>query len=484
VNGPVRKVAIACMVLFAALLVNANWLQVGKASDLKRKPQNSTRQITAKLDRERGAIVADKFSIAVSKPSNDAYKYQRSYPYNSLYAPITGYFTLFSASGLELADNDFLTGSDNRLFVSRLSDLVTGRKQRGGAVVTTIKPEAQFAAAQALGGRRGGVVAIDPRNGEILAMVTSPSYDPNPLASHDTKTATNAFNLLNADPAQPLLNRAAQQTYPPGSTFKVITAAAALSNGRTPDSRVASPNQLPLPKSTRSVGNFGGETCGDGRTSTLIDALTISCNTAFAQLGIDLGEDKLRSQAEAFGLNSTVPDFPLRQAKSVFPSPLDGAQTALSAIGQYDVRVTPLQMAMVAAAVGNHGQMMEPHIVKQLLGPDLKSISRTNPKVLGQPVTADVAAQLTTMMESVVERGTGTAAQIPGVNVAGKTGTAQHAEGKPPHAWFIGFAPAENPTVAVAVVVEDGGGELQATGGAVAAPIAQKVMTSVLGTGK
>jgi peptidoglycan glycosyltransferase len=311
-------------------------------------------------------------------------------------------------------------------------------------------------------------------------MVTSPSYDPNPLASHNETTATDAYRKLSTDPVQPLLNRAMQQTYPPGSTFKVITAAAGLSSGRVgPESRIPSPNELRLPQSTAVLPNFGGETCGDGQTSTLIEALTISCNTAFAQLGMDHGGDALRAQAEAFGFGSTVDDLGLPQATSVFPGKLDAAQTAQSAIGQYDVRVTPLQMAEVVAAIGNGGRLMRPYIVSELRGPDLKRISTTEPEELGRPVTSEVAAALTTMMESVVQSGTGRKAQIDNVAVAGKTGTAEHGEGTAPHAWFVGFAPASAPKVAVAVIVEDGGGEL-GTGGAVAAPVAKTVMQAAL----
>lgn len=481
-NGPVRKVAIACMVLFAALMINANWIQVGDASNLKSKPTNG-RQITERLERQRGAIVAGGKTIADSVPVNDQYKYQRRYSAGSLYANVTGYYALVNETGLEKAEDNFLSGSDSRLFVSRLSDLVTGRKQRGGTVVTTLVPELQQLAANELGARKGAVVAVNPQTGAILAMVTSPSYDPNFLASHDS-TKVDAFDrMINADPNKPLLNRAAQETYPPGSTFKLITAAAALSSGRyTPDSMIKSPTVLQLPDSDKPLTNFANETCGDGQQTSLKDALRISCNTAFGQLGMDVGADALAAQAEKFGFNNTIGGFPLIQAKSVFPLGLerDKAHTAQSAIGQFDVRATPLQMAEVAAAIGNNGTLMKPYLVDRYVGPDLKTISKTSPEKLSEPISSDVAAQLNQMMQLVVTNGTGTAAQIQGVDVAGKTGTAQHGDNVAPHAWFTGFAPAENPKVAVAVVVEDGGGELQATGGAVAAPIAQAVMAKAL----
>lgn len=478
-NRPIRKVTVACIVLFAALLINANWLQVGQVHRLKEEPTNA-RQITDRLDRERGPLVAGEVALASSSKVDDQYKYQRQYADGPLYAQITGYYTLFTATGLERSQDVFLAGDDDRLLASRVSDLFTGETRRGGAVVTTIDPKIQKAASDALGGRKGAVVALDPTTGAILAMVSAPTFDPNPLASHDETAATGAYDTLSTDPNQPLLNRAAQQTYPPGSTFKIVTAAAALSTGRwTPDSVVPAPDRLPLPQSTVSLPNFGGERCGDGQTDTLIHALTISCNTAFGQLGIDVGADTLRRQAEAFGLNSTISGFELPQARSVFPATLDAAQTAQSAIGQYDVRVTPLQMAQIAGTIANGGRMMKPYLVSELRGPDLKRISLTEPKELGQPISSQVAAELTTMMESVVTSGTGTKARISGVSVAGKTGTAEHGDNEPPHAWFVGFAPAQNPKIAVAVVVEDGGGEI-GTGGSIAAPVAQKVMQTAL----
>ncbi|MCK9893196.1 penicillin-binding protein 2 [Frankia sp. AgB32] len=477
-NRPARKVAVACLVLFAALLVNANWLQVGQAGSLKNQPTNG-RQITERLERQRGPVLAGDVEIARSVPSNDQYKFLRQYPAGKLYANISGYYTLFTAAGLERSQDVLLSGDDDRLLASRVTELFTGKERRGGTVVTTIKPAVQQVAAEALGDRKGAVVALDPSTGAVLAMVTSPSYDPTPLASHTEKTATDAYSVLSGDKAQPLLNRATQQTYPPGSTFKLITAAAALAAGRKPDDRIAAPNSLALPQSTARLPNFDNETCGDGETDTLIHALTISCNTAFGQLGIDLGGDALRQQAQAFGFDSTFPGFPLQQARSVFPATLDGAQTAQSAIGQYNVRVTPLQMAAVAAAIANGGTEMKPYLVSELRGPDGKTISRTSPKGLGKPISGDIAGELTTMMESVVTSGTGRKAQIDGVSVAGKTGTAEHGTGEPPHAWFVGFAPSDNPKVAVAVIVEDGGGEV-GTGGAIAAPVAKQVMQAAL----
>jgi penicillin-binding protein A len=482
-NKPIRRVAIACMLLFAALLVNANVVQFADAKNLRDKPGN-TRNLYAQYDRKRGDIVISTGTpIASSKPTNDTLKYLRTYANGPLYAPVTGYYSIiYGPSDIEAEENSILAGTDDRLFVRQLSNLITGRTPQGGSVVLTIDPVLQEAAYKGLAGRKGAVVAVDPSTGAILAMVTSPSYDPNKLSSHDNDEVTQAWKSLqpNADPADPMLDRALNQTYPPGSTFKLITAAAALSSGQyTPQSVIPAPTTLPYPNSTKSLTNYDGESCGNGKTTTLIDALTISCNTAFGDLGQTLGDDALQKQAEEFGFDSTF-SVPMKSAQSVFPSNLDASQTIQSAIGQYDVRATPLQMAMVAATIANGGTLMKPYLVKQLVGPDLAVIDTTKPTPIRQAISSAVAAELTTMMESVVDKGTGTTVRIPGVEIAGKTGTAENAPGKPPHAWFVAFAPAAQPTIAVAVLVENGGGINDATGATVAGPIAKAVIQAQL----
>jgi peptidoglycan glycosyltransferase len=307
-------------------------------------------------------------------------------------------------------------------------------------------------------------------------MVSTPSYDPTPLTTHNPRQIQRTWNQLKDSPEAPLLNRAISQTYPPGSTFKVITTAAALSSGRfTPNSQLAAPDQLTLPETTHKLRNFQGEQCGSGGRISLSDALRISCNTAYGGLGLRLGPDRLREQAEKFGFGEHL-DIPLPVAPSVFPGDIPPPQVAFSAIGQYSDAVTPLQMAMVAAGIANRGVVMEPYLVDQTLAPDLSVLSTTHPHELGRAVSPRVASELTQMMQRVVESGTGTAARIPGIAVAGKTGTAENVPGKPTHAWFISFAPADHPRVAVAVIVENGG-----VGGVAAAPIARQVMQAVLG---
>ncbi|MFL6239009.1 MAG: peptidoglycan D,D-transpeptidase FtsI family protein [Actinomycetes bacterium] len=482
-NAPLRRVAIACLVMFGALLLNANWLQVVHAKALHNKTGN-TRVLLSELRHQRGLIVAGNITVARSVPINDKYKYKRVYPNGPEYAPITGYFSILpSITGTEQAENSILSGDDDRLFVRRISDLLTGRTARGGTVVLTVNPKAQDAAYKGLGSKTGAVVAIDPRNGAILALASTPSYDPNQFASHNPQDITRTASRLADDPHEPLLDRAIAQTYPPGSTFKVITSAAALASGKyQPTTVIPAPHQLKLPLSTKKLSNFGNETCSGSGHMTLQDALRISCNTAFGALGMRLGADALGRQAAKFGFGMS-PGIPLPTVPSVFPDNLNLPQTAQSAIGQFDVRVTPLQMALVAAGIANHGVIFKPNLVKEVQNPDLSVLDQAQPEVFARPLTAPVTDQLTSMMVRVVQSGTGTNAQIPGVTVAGKTGTAQHGTGQqPPDAWFIAFAPVQDPVVAVAVLVENGGDQdLGATGGKVAAPIARAVMEAVLG---
>ncbi|MDX6218294.1 MAG: penicillin-binding protein [Frankiales bacterium] len=484
-NRPLRRVGLACLVLFGLLLLQVNWIQVVKAKDYRNDPRNR-RVLLRTYDRERGPIVVgsgkNRLAVAKSMVTKDALKYLRVYPGKEAYAPVTGFASfVYGYTGIERQENSVLSGDDERLLVRRLSDYITGRQVKGGTVELTLQDKAQQAAYHGLAGKRGAVVALDPRTGAILAEATSPSYDPAVVSSHDAKGIRAAYQQLLGLTTDPMTNRAVQRTYPPGSTFKVITSAAALAHGYSPSSRIPSPPVLNLPGTTANLGNFGGEHCGDDKTDTLLDSLVISCNTAFGGLGMKLGQDVVRQQAEAFGFGDSSLDLPQPVAGSVFPTNLTQAQTAQSSIGQYDVRVTPLQMALVAAGIGNRGDVMRPYLVKDVLAPDLSTLGKADVKLYRHAVSSSVAAQLTAMMVAVVARGTGTAAQIGGVTVAGKTGTAQHGPGAAPHAWFIGFAPAVNPVVAVAVVVEDGGSlGSDATGGKVAAPIAKAVMEAVL----
>jgi peptidoglycan glycosyltransferase len=484
-NRQLRHVAIAALVMFAALLINSNYVQVIDASSLRANPHN-VRVLYGEYSNKRGPIEVAGKDVARSVATDDALKYLRTYPGGAAYAPVTGYYSLVvGASGIEQAEDPVLAGTDNRLFIKRLSDEITGRTPQGGSVELTLNPKAQQAAFKGLHGVRGAVVALNPTTGAILALATSPSYDPSTLSTHNSQQINRAYHRLLHTTGDPLIDRAISETYPPGSLFKIVTASAAFTSGKfTPSSVVKSPTALKLPLTTTYLHNFGGESCGNGQTDTISDAFRISCNTAFAGLGLKVGIHALAAQARAFGVGSSL-SVPLPVAPSQISADANAPNTALSAIGQYDDALTPLQAALIGAAIANKGVEMKPYLVAQTEAPDASVLTQTKPQVLRRAVSPQVAAQVTSMMELVVQSGTGVAARIPGITVAGKTGTAQHgtaSEHLAPDAWFVSFAPAQHPTVAVAVLVEDGGSlGSDATGGAVSAPIARSVMCAVLG---
>jgi peptidoglycan glycosyltransferase len=476
VNAPLRRVAISVLVLFTLLIINVNYIQVVRSDELRTDPSN-TRVLAEEYDRERGSIVVGGAEIAKSVATHDQLTYLRQYPKGELYAGVTGYYSLvFGNTQMERAENDVLAGSDPRLFVRRLADLFTGRDPAGGDVVLTLDPAVQETAMAGLQGVTGAVVALDPKTGAVLGLASTPTYDPNKLSSHDPKAIRAYWNQLNGQSPDSRLNRAIGDNFPPGSVFKVIVSAAALSNGYTPQTVIPAPDLLTLPNTRTTLENFNGSRCSSTQQQPLIQALTISCNTAFAQLGMKLGEDKIRSMAEAFGMDDKSMQIPLEVAPSGVGSIESAAALGQSSIGQRDVRMTPLQAAMVAAAVADDGRLMKPYLVDKVRAPDLSVIDQTDPEEFSRPISEQVAGQLTEMMKSVVANGTGKAAQIEGVAVAGKTGTAQVAEGVPDHTWFIGFAPADDPKIAVAVFVANGGG----TGGEKSAPIARQVIESYL----
>jgi penicillin-binding protein A len=480
VNTPLRKLSVAVLLMFGLLLLNANYLQVVKADSLHNNSHNP-RLILEEYSRKRGPILVSGTQVAHSIETNDRLKYERRYNDGPLYAPATGFYSLvYGATAIESEENPVLAGTDDSLFVRRVVDLVTGQPPEGGSVELTLDPKAQRAAYRGLAGRRGAVAAIDPSTGAILALATSPSYDPNLLSSHNPSRVRTNYHRLLRDPDQPMLDRPLRQTYAPGSTFKLVTASAALSSGKyTPNTRVYNGASLDLPQTTHDLPNENGGLCTSG-VATLKVALANSCNAAFGKIGLDLGDDAIRSQAERYGFGQSV-SIPMASAISRFPDNPDAPQTALSAIGQFDVSATPLQMCMVASAIANRGVLMRPYLVDTIRAPDLSVIDRTNPKSMGEAVSPSVASDMTDMMVYVVEHGTGTNGQIPGVTVAGKTGTAQQGGGRRPHAWFVSFAPAQNPKVAVAVIVENGGNASEISGNQIAAPIANAVMRAVLG---
>lgn len=486
-NTSLRRISLMVMAFTVLILINATVTQVFRADALRSDPRNQ-RVLLDEYSRQRGQITAGGQLLAYSLSTNGRYRFLRVYPEPLIYAPVTGFYSLrFSSNGLERAEDLILNGSDERLFGRRLADFFTGRDPRGGNVQTTLVPRVQQAAWTALqqgcdGPCKGSVVALEPATGKILAMVSAPSYDPNLLATHDTEAQGLAWQQLRDDPGSPLTNRAIAERYPPGSTFKVITTAAALQAGITENEPLTAAGSIPLPNSTATLENYGGTPCGTGPTAPLREAFERSCNTAFVELGMRIGADALRSTADAFGFDNPPAAIPLQVAESTVGPMADAAAVGMSSMGQKDVAVTPLQNAMVAAGIANAGVVMQPYLVDRLEGPDLSNISATAPQEQRRAVSAQVAAKLTNLMVAA-EQFTQQKGAIPGVQIASKTGTAEHGtdpRATPPHAWYIAFAPAQNPKVAVAVLVENGGDRLSATGGALAAPIGRAAIAAAL----
>ena len=480
-NRSIRGFGIVMMLLFAALVAQLTNLQVVQAHKFDSDPRN-TRQEVADFSRPRGVIqTADGVILAESVPSKDQYKYQRVYPQKFTYAFLTGYLSFrYGSEGVEASYGNELAGRNLPVHASDITKLLT-TQPRTANVTLTVNSAMQQAAFNALGQRVGAVVAIDPRDGSVIALVSQPTYDPNELASHSSGAEQQAFTGLNADPGRPLLPRVYRESYAPGSTFKVVTASAVYD--RQP-SLATKPypvlNALPLPQTGNLLHNFGGESCG----GMLPELLRISCDTGFGQVGLDLGAANLSAEANAFGFNKAPPlDLP-GVFSSTFPASDFFTQQlpllAFSAIGQDDVSATPLQMALVASAIANHGVIMTPHVMKQIRDSDGNVVSTYTPKPWLTATSPDTAAQLTTLMESVVTGGTGTAVAIPGVKVAAKTGTAEVTPTLT-NAWMIAFAPADNPTIAVAAVLPGltGVGN-ETTGGVVAAPIVRAVIEAWL----
>jgi penicillin-binding protein A len=488
VNTPVRRVALAVMAMILLLMGNLTYVQVVQAGEYRSDPRNQ-RVLLAEYSRKRGQISAERQILASSVETDDRLRYLRQYADGPVYAPVTGYYSItYSSSGVERAEDSVLNGSDDRLFGRRLSDLITGRDPSGGNVVLTIDPNVQQAAYDQLArrGYTGAVVALRPQTGEILAMASTPSFDPNPLASHNTEEQMAAWERYNnADPPV-LTNRAISQAYPPGSTFKLIDTAAALSSGRyTPDSQLTAASSITLQGTNTDLQNFNGNACGTSATASLRDALQRSCNTAFAQLAQELGEQAIRSQAEAFGIGTPNLQVPMTVATSTLGDIPDVAALQQSSIGQRDVALTPLQNAMIVAAIANGGRVMKPYLVKEIQSQELTTISTTEPESINRAIDPRVASTLTELMVNNENSYQGTG-KITGVQIAAKTGTAEHGSDPsrtPPHVWYVAFAPADNPQVAVAVVVENGGdrSNLAATGGAIAAPIGRAVIGAALG---
>ncbi|MEU5721061.1 penicillin-binding transpeptidase domain-containing protein [Micromonospora sp. NPDC047738] len=497
-NAPLRRVGVVVMILFGLLFANLNWIQAYKADEYRNSDYNGRVQV-AEYERKRGNIEVGGTAYALSKETGGKLKFQRSYPDGEMYAHVLGYKPVnLGDIGIEQVENDFLAGTSDQLIGDRVKDMFTGNKTGGGNVLLTLSKGAQATAFKQLqnnrvGATRGAAIAIDPRTGAVQALVSMPSFDPNPLVSHDTEAAQTAYNKLNKDPDRPLANRALSETLPPGSTFKIVMAAAALESGIGPQTEIPAGSTYTPPTSGSPIKNAATTICPGptGTPVTLKDAVTFSCNTGFAQLGVKLGADKVKEKARQFGFEQddlTVGQLnegglPVAASRTGDMQNPDGgtdpAALAQSSIGQNNVRMTPLQGALIAASVANGGSQMRPYLVKQLLAPDrTTSYYTAKPRELRRPVSGQVAADLQDMMVSVVKKGTGENAAIKGYTVGGKTGTAQSGPDTPDHGWFIGFALDKNGTPISAVCVEL---ERAGKGGsAEAARIAGRIMEAAI----
>ena len=480
-NAQIRKIFVVVLIMFAMLGLAVTNTQFISAPSLNADPRNVRTNLHA-AEIDRGPIIVEKTAIASSELDDDNH-YTRVYDQGSLYVSATGYFSSvgYGSTGIEATQENVLDGQSQTLLGQRLRNLLTGEKRQGGGVELTLRASMQEAAAAALGDRKGAVVALDAKTGAILALYSSPSFDPNALASRDAGEVQDAYATLDADPKNPMLNRTISERYAPGSTFKVLTAIALIENGiANPDTRMDSPVSTTLPGTNTEVSNIESSTCGDGKP-TLTEAFARSCNTTFVLASEKLTTQQLTDVTKRFGFGHEQ-EIPLTVIPSVFPSDADSAQLAMSSIGQYTVQATPMQMAQVAQTIANGGQMMSPYLIKQIVDADNQTIRKTKATEAGRPISADTASKVTGMMQAVVSQpyGSGTPMALPNVSVAAKTGTAETGEGDRANAWAIGFAPADNPQIAFAVIVE--GDETNPTphGGDVAGPVAKAVLEAGL----
>ncbi|MFE7125297.1 peptidoglycan D,D-transpeptidase FtsI family protein [Streptomyces sp. NPDC057617] len=491
-NRPLRHIAVFCGLLMLALLIRANWLQYVKAEELANDDKNRRVQIK-QFAVPRGDIVVGGASVTGSAEVDGAeFKFKRTYKNGPMYAPVTGYASqTMGMSLLEKTYDSVLSGQDDRLAFQRFSDIITGKERRGGDVITTIDPKAQEAGYKGLTdlGARGSVVALDPRTGKVLALVSTPSYDPGSFAGNTFKEG-DTFQALDDNKGKPLANRALREIFPPGSTFKILTAAAALEHGVVTDIDAASDavSPYPLPQSTNEIGSEAGNAvCNKASLKT---AMQYSCNNVFLDAAVKLGQDRMRETAEKFGFNKDVYSDvfgDLRATASLYPQDLDKPGTALTGMGQGSLTSTPMQMAMVTAALVNDGKLMQPYIVDELRSPDLSTLEKNEPRVMSEPVSSATAGRVREMMEHTAKEGSAQKALIDGITVGGKTGTAQRGvdvNEQVPYGWFVSYGKkSDGASVAVAVFIDPTDMDISRediSGGSLGGPIARNVMKAVL----
>ncbi|MDQ1623596.1 MAG: penicillin-binding protein [Actinomycetota bacterium] len=481
-NQAIRNSWIAAIAMFALIFGALSYVQVVGADELKANAWNK-RTLLQNYCNDRGAIIVGGTPVAESVPASESCKFQRVYTQPELYAGITGYFSKnYGATGLEASMNDVLAGSSDQLFLDRIGQLFLGNQPKGASVELTIDPRIQKLAYDLIpDGQQGSIVVTNPKTGAILAMVSKPSYDPNLIATQDPVAEAANYNAINKIPGinlNPLVSGPTGALLAPGSVFKLVDTAAALSSGKyNKDSELPNPPELTFPGIQYKLPNYAGGNCYTRTTASFAFALQQSCNTPFASIAIDLGEKDVADHAAKFGFGQDLGDqLKLDYATKPFPQNLDQAGLAQSAIGQRDVRATPLLINLMTAAIANDGVQMQPDLIKAVRSPDLRVISEPKPQALRTSTTPENARQITEWMTSVVSQGIGRGAAVPGVQVAGKTGTAELGNGLN-NSWFTGFAPANDPQVAVTVVMQDVD---ITTGAQLTSPNAKKIFEAVL----
>ncbi|MCU1522662.1 MAG: penicillin-binding protein 2 [Arthrobacter sp.] len=481
-NQAIRNAWIAAIAMFALIFGALSYVQVVGADELKANAWNK-RTLLQNYCNDRGAIIVGGTPVAESVPATESCKFQRSYTQPELYAGVTGYFSRsYGVTGLEKTMNEVLAGSSDQQFLDRIGQLFLGNQPKGASVELTLDPKLQKLAYDLIpDGQRGSIVVTNPKTGAILAMVSKPSYDPNLIASQDPVAEQANFNELNKLPGINLNQSVSGPTgalLAPGSVFKLVDTAAALSSGKyNKDSELPNPAEMPFPGIQYKLPNYAGGNCYTRNTASFAFALQQSCNTPFASIALDLGEKAISDQAEKFGFGQDLGDqLKLEYAPSIFPRDLDQAGLAQSAIGQRDVRATPLQINLMTAAIANGGVQMQPNLIKAVRSPDLRVLDEPRPQALRTSTTPEISRQITEWMTSVVSEGIGRGAAVQGVQVAGKTGTAELGTGLN-NSWFTGFAPANNPQVAVTVVMQDVD---ITTGAQLTSPNAKKIFVAVL----
>lgn len=478
-NQAIRNSWVVAVSMFLLILGSLTFVQFFEADNLNANAWNS-RSLYQQFGSDRGAILVDGQPIAESVPSNGEFEYQRRYRQPELYAPLTGFYSLvYGSTGLESVLDEDLTGTSDQLFYDRITQLFSGQQVKDASVELTIDSSLQKLAYDLIPeGRRGSIVVMEPKTGNILAMVSKPSYDTNLLAGHQSSTVIRNMEEIQKIPGlSPYVNPAIGRLLAPGSVFKIIDTAAALESGEyDADSVLPNPARLPLPGTNVFLPNYASGGCAARTTADFSFALEQSCNTPFASIALKLGEDAIAESAGNFGFGEGV-NIPVPVTASRFPTEMNEAQLAQASIGQFDVKATPLQIAMMTAAIANDGVQMKPNLIKAVRAPDLKVIKEPEPEPLRTSTSPEIANQITEWMTNVVDRGIGRAAAVPGVSVAGKTGTAELGESGLNNSWFTGFAPADDPQVVVSIVLE---GVDVPTGIQLTTPNAQKLLEAVL----